>query len=275
MQNNVETFVSEIKNFYCTFGRSFPWRETTNPYHIVVSEIMLQQTQTHRVFNKYEQFIGEFSSFEMLAQSSLRDVLSVWQGLGYNRRAKALHDIAQLIIKNYKGVLPEDPQILETFPGIGSATAASIVAFAFNKPTVFIETNIRAVFIHFFFVNRDDVHDKEIFPFIEKTLDRVNPREWYYALMDYGVMLKKQIKNPSRKSVHHTRQSRFEGSNRQIRGAILRCVTNAGTLSTGGLKKCLAIDLKRNLDGQRVEKILTELCSEDLVRCDGSRITID
>jgi A/G-specific adenine glycosylase len=189
---------------------------------------MLQQTQTARVETKYEQFIAAFPTFECLAHASLRDVLSAWQGLGYYRRARYLHQIAQKVVSEHGGMLPDDPKILQTFPGLGAATAASICAFAFNKPTVFIETNIRTVFIHSFFQHKSSVSDKELMPFIAESLDHDNPREWYYALMDYGVLLKSQHINPSRKSAHYTKQSKFEGSDRQIRAAILKMITNTG-----------------------------------------------
>ncbi|MEK7070638.1 MAG: A/G-specific adenine glycosylase, partial [Patescibacteria group bacterium] len=133
--------------------------------------------------------------------------------------------IAEKIIKEHKGKLPQDPKTLETFPGIGHATAHSMVAFAYNQPVVFIETNIRRVFIHHFFKNKQNVHDSEIIPLVKKTLDVQNPREWYYALMDYGSYLAKQVVNPNRKSIHYMKQAQFKGSNRQIRGAILRLLS--------------------------------------------------
>lgn len=220
--DSIDLFRAFIWDFYRQNKRSFMWRNTQDPYAIVVSEIMLQQTQTHRVEQKYEQFMAAFTSFEQLAQSSLYDVLSAWQGLGYNRRGKYLHQIAVKVMEQYDGVLPDNPEVLVSFPGIGPATASSICAFAFNSPTVFIETNIRAVFIDSFFYNCTDVHDKELLPLIAATVDVDNPREWYYALMDYGVFLKKMGSNPSRKSKHHAKQSCFEGSDRQLRGAIIR-----------------------------------------------------
>ncbi len=219
--DTIKQFKKLIRGYYEIAGRTFAWREIHNPYHIVVSEIMLQQTQTDRVAKKYEEFIRAFPNFKTLAEASLTDILRVWCGMGYNRRAIALKKIAEKVVGEFGGRLPADPAILATFPGIGKATAASIVAFAFNKPVLFIETNIRSVFIHFFFGDRDNVKDSEILPLVEETLDRKNPREWYYALMDFGVMLKKSMSNPSRRSKHYRKQSTFEGSNRQIRGMIL------------------------------------------------------
>ncbi|MGE0206230.1 MAG: A/G-specific adenine glycosylase [Candidatus Babeliales bacterium] len=255
-QNNIQEFKSIIWDYFNAHGRQFSWRQTAEPYHIVVSEIMLQQTQTHRVAGKFEQFITLFPTFQALAQAQLHDVLAAWQGLGYNRRAMALQKTAQKVVHEYNGMLPNDPEILVTFPGIGKATAASICAFAFNKPTTFIETNIRTVFIQFFFHNRADVHDKELFPLVERTVDQERPRLWYYALMDYGVMLKKNIPNPSRRSKHHTVQSKFEGSDRQIRGMILKILTQAKIASYHDFIGL--IDRKED----RIQKILDDLCAE-------------
>ena len=224
-------FKALIYDYYEEHKRSFSWRETHNPYHIVVSEIMLQQTQTDRVIGKFEQFIAEFPSIEILAQTPLSAVISAWQGLGYNRRALALHGFAKRVMDEFVGVIPDEPSVLETFRGIGPATASSICAFAFNKPTVFIETNIRAVFIHCFFKRGAIVHDADIMPLVAQTVDRDNTREWYYALMDFGVMLKKNYKNPSRKSAHYTVQTKFEGSDRQVRGRILRMLVDVALIN--------------------------------------------
>lgn len=252
-------FSNTIWAFYREYGRSFDWRHIDDPYKVMVSEIMLQQTQTSRVIEKYEQFIGEFPTIYSLATAPLRDVLSVWQGLGYNRRGLYLHQAAQKIVKEYEGRMPADPEKLFQLPGIGKATAASICAFAFNMPTVFIETNIRAVYIHFFFSNLIDVHDKDIFPLVAVTVDNDNPREWYYALMDYGVMLKRITINPSRKSAHHVRQSKFEGSDRQIRGAVIRILTEQQRVSISHLLASL------NKDEERVKKIIAQLCDDGLI----------
>lgn len=194
----------------------------------------------------------------------LREVIAAWQGLGYNRRALYLQQIAQKVINEHDGVLPNDPEVLVSFPGIGKATAASICAFTFNKPTVFIETNIRTVFIHFFFANEASVHDNQLLPLIEATVDVQNARQWYYALMDYGVMLKSKFPNPSKKSAHHTKQSKFEGSDRQIRGFILKHLTDCPQLNFQQLAALI------DRDEERIEKMLVDLCKEGFIKkgCD-------
>ena len=222
----IRTFRETIYAYYRAHPRPLPWRETDDPYRILVSELMLQQTQVERVTGKYGEFIRAFPDFRSLAAARLRDVLAVWQGLGYNRRALYLHRIARMVASEHGGALPSDPEVLETFPGIGHATAREIAVFAFRTPAVFIETNIRRVFIHFFFGEHERIRDRDILPLVEATLDTGNPREWYYALMDFGVMLKKTVPNPNVRSAHYHRQSPFHGSTRQVRGMILRLLTS-------------------------------------------------
>lgn len=266
---SVADFRTTIWDYYRCAGRSFEWRHTHDPYHIFISEVMLQQTQTYRVAPKYQNFIQRFPDVHSLANASLKEVLEQWQGLGYNRRGMYLHNAAQQIVNQYGGIIPSDPQLLIALPGIGPYTAASICAFAYNKPTVFIETNIRAVFIYFFFANQEKVHDKQIMPLVETMLDATNPREWYYALMDYGVMLKKMLPNPSRKSAHHVKQSKFEGSDRQIRGMILRVLMK--TQQPIQLKN-LSVELEKDL--QRVVAIVDDMVNEKLLESNESGVSI-
>jgi A/G-specific adenine glycosylase len=264
----VSQFRDSVRGYYKLSGRLFPWRETRDPYHIIVSEFMLQQTQVERVRAKYGRFIHEIPDFETLARSDLRTILWLWQGLGYNRRAIALKEIAVRVIRDHAGELPSTVDELIQLPGIGNATAGSILAFAFNKPAVFIETNIRRVFIHEFFQDRTDIKDKEIMPFVEVTLDHENPRHWYYALMDYGAMLKKQGTNPNRKSAHYTIQKPFEDSDRQVRGTIIKLLLAKGTITVKNLVGLLGFPQSR------VEKILTRLEKEEFIVRSGSEINI-
>jgi A/G-specific adenine glycosylase len=207
---------------YREHGRRFSWRDTYDPYAILVSEIMLQQTQVDRVREKYASFLRLFPDFPALARAELGEVLSAWQWLGYNRRAVALHRCAREVVARYDGSLPASIPELVALPGIGPYTARAVAAFAFGIATPFIETNIRSVYIHHFFADRCGVTDREILPLVALTLDAASPRDWYYALMDYGAMLKKSHGNPGRKSAHHARQSPFHGSNRQRRSLLLK-----------------------------------------------------
>ena len=217
-------FKKKIYSYYKNSGRDFPWRRTKDPYLILVSEIMLQQTQAgKRTEEKYKAFMKRFPDFETLARAPLRDVLEQWQGLGYNRRAKALHELAKIVVVDYKGVFPRTEEELVKLPGVGPYTAGAVCAFAFNKKVTFIETNIRTVFIHFFFNKTSrKISDSEILELVEETLPRNGLRQWYQALMDYGAMLKLKYPNSNYRSKHYVKQSRFEGSNRQLRGQILR-----------------------------------------------------
>ena len=218
-------------------GRKFPWRSTRDPYKILVSEVMLQQTQVKRVLVFYAEFMRHFPTVHVLAKAPLADVLRAWQGLGYNRRAKLLRDAAKLLVEQYGGKFPKNEQFLEGLPGIGPYTARAVMAFAFNKPVVFIETNIRTVFLHHFFKNRTTISDSEILPYMVKMLDKKNPRKWYSALMDYGASLKKFGVRLNAKSAHYTKQSKFEGSIRQLRGRILKMALEKGKVNIKKLAK--------------------------------------
>ncbi len=231
-------FKKEIYSYYKKHGRSYlPWRQTTDVYKILVSEIMLQQTQVERVIPKYNAFLKKFPTVKKLASASNREVLSLWSGLGYNRRAINLKRAAEVVTKSYKGIFPKTKKELDLLPGIGPYTAGAMCAFAYNTLEVFIETNIRTVFIHFFFKNKKGISDTDILLLIQKTLDIKNPKRWYSALMDYGSMLKSMYPNPSRKSKHHTSQSRFKGSAREVRGDILRTLLKNKKVSVKDLQK--------------------------------------
>lgn len=236
---SLKRFQATILKHYADCGRQFPWRETSDPYAIVVSEIMLQQTQAERVTPKYTAWLKQFPTFKKLATAPLPDILKAWQGLGYNRRAINLQRLAKEVVQKYGGALPRDPALVDELPGIGPATAGAIVTYAYNIPAPFIETNVRAVFIHFFFKDKTDVTDNELWPLVVKATPKDNPRQWNNALMDYGVKLKKEFKNPSRKSAHHVKQSRFEGSNRQVRGRIVALLLKNPELSASELSRLL------------------------------------
>lgn len=248
-----------ICHYYHHQGRQMAWRETTDPYRIFVSEVMLQQTGVERVRQKYVDFIEKFPDFPALAAAEQRDVLAVWQGLGYNRRAIALHRSARIVMETFGGALPRTVDDLESLPGIGHATASSIAAFAFNVPTVFIETNVRRVFIHFFFRGREGITDAEILPLVAETLDPEHPREFYWGVMDYGTMLKKRYPNPNRRSASYALQSRFEGSDRQVRGRILRALISEGSMDAASLFAGLEVDRKKG------EIILQKMVAEGFV----------
>lgn len=222
-----DAFAEIVWAHHKKYGRhDLPWRKNYNPYRILVSELMLQQTQVDRVIPFYKVFLKRFPTAKKLAEAPLAEVLIYWNGLGYNRRAKFLHQSAQEIVRK-KGV-PKTADALESLPGVGPYTARAVAAFAYDAREVVIETNIRAVLIHHFFKDQEQVSDAELFPILADLVAKVpSPREWYSALMDYGTALKKEQMNPARRSKHHVKQSKFEGSLRQVRGAILKALTQS------------------------------------------------
>ncbi len=256
-------FQKKIYDYYSKNKRDFLWRTDITPYRIFISEVMLQQTQTARVIFKFQQWIEKFPNFQILANASQYEVLATWQGLGYNSRGLRLLKAAQIIETEFNGNLPSSLTDLESLPGIGPNTAGSISAFAFNKPVTFIETNIRTVFLHEFFSDQELVCDKEILSLVSQTVDKVNPRDWYYALMDYGVYLKKELKINNKKSKQYTRQSKFIGSRRQVRGAIIRILSKIKKLSEEDLFFLLEQELPDNKNSFDV--ILQELIKEELI----------
>ena len=167
--------------------RDLPWRNIDDPYAVLVSEVMLQQTQVSRVKRYWSRWMELFPAVDALA---------------------AADELVKL-------------------PGIGPATAAGVVAFAYDEPSVYIETNVRSVFLHELFPDREEVSDKQLVPYVADTCPSWGARAWYYALLDYGAHLKSQIANPARRSKHYARQSKFEGSRREKRSFLLKQVLAA------------------------------------------------
>ncbi len=302
----IKSFQKIVWNFYQKNRRVFPWRETTDPYAIMVSEIMLQQTQAERVVPKFTAFMKKFPTPQALAKAPLADVLSMWQGLGYNRRALFLKRSAEEVVSKHSGKIPNTLESLNALPGVGPYTAGAILTFAFNKPCVFIETNIRTVFIHHFFKNtRNKISDEKLLPLIKECLPRIpqldavrgaseacdqdvqkyvaganersnkgmrqlwNSREWYSALMDYGSHLKSTLPNPSRKSTGHTKQSKFKGSHRELRGQILKYVLTH--------KKATLSSLQKDIVHQKssdIHILIEELVSEGLIKKNKKCISV-
>jgi A/G-specific adenine glycosylase len=254
-----DSFREQVYRFYSRHGRDLIWRKEITPYRIVVSEIMLQQTRVERVATVFPRFVQRFPDFGPLSEASLGEVLSEWQGLGYNRRALALKKIADTVEADFSGELPRDERILTTMPGIGKATAASITVFAFNIPVAFIETNIRRVFLHCFFPGENEVPDRRIFPLVVESMDRTDPRTWFWALMDYGAHLGRTGGNPNRRSAHYRKQPAFSGSDRQMRGAILRVLVKEGRMEPDRL-----CDLTGG-DAEKFGKLVKTLESEGFI----------
>ena len=259
--------------------RDLPWRRTRDPYEIWISEVMLQQTQTTRVDGRWQRWLERFPTPSALAAAEPADVLEEWQGLGYNRRALALHRAAQAVTA-LGGELPAETAALEAPPGVGPAPAAGIRAFALDLPSVYLETNVRTVLLHELFPDEERVSDRTLVPILRETCPADasdpadDPRAWYYALLDYGAYLKRTVPNPSRRSASHARQSRFEGSHRQKRAELLRVLlAHRGELGGVGLsaicEELASVEEKagrRPISASEVEALLGELSREGFCR---------
>jgi len=258
----IKAFQNYLTDWFTLYGRtSLPWRQNYDPYRIWVSEVMLQQTQVDRVIPKYLSFLKKFPNVNSLASASQAAVLGQWQGLGYNRRGLNLHKGAQRVVSTFEGNVPNDYDNLLTIPGIGPYTANAILTFAFNQPRTVIETNVRTVFLHHFFPDQTKISDAKLEPYVTAATNQQNPRRWYSAIMDYGSYLKKVIPNPSRKSKHYTKQSKFKGSVRQVRGEVLKNLTTA---KNHVLQKKV---LRNNIEGNKLyfPKVLEQLTNEGFI----------
>lgn len=275
-------FVAKVAENGLTQYRDLPWRNIDDAYGVLVSEVMLQQTQVSRVLRYWERWMELFPTVDALAAADTSLVLEMWQGLGYNRRALALKRACETCAAEYSGCLPDTADELVKLPGIGPATAAGIVAFAYNRPAVYLETNVRSVFLHELFPEREGVRDKELIPYIADTCptagnsgDGIEPRSWYYALLDYGAHLKSQIANPSRRSAHHAQQSKFEGSHREKRSFMLKQVlaTPDGISCEELLNALNAFEREAGrdpLETEAGETLISELVSEGFFQLQGN-----
>lgn len=282
---NRDPFRSLVRAEGVRLYRDLPWRNTRDPYGIWISEVMLQQTQVPRVLARWGAWLDRFPSVQALVQAPVADVLEEWQGMGYNRRALALKGAAEAIVAEYDGEIPQDTRRLCALPGIGPATAQGIRSFAFDLPGVYLETNVRTVFLHHFFPDVPGVPDRELVPLIQAACpagedaagdlfaiaqdENDTPRSWYYALLDYGAHLKKTVPNPSRRSSSYTRQSAFEGSRRQKRAHIVRMLLDAS--KCGGLLGIDEIaagvnDMELKAGRSHVERELVASILDDLER---------
>lgn len=261
-------FRTTVWNHYSLHRRDLPWRRTRDPYRILVSEVMLQQTQVTRVLRKYGPFLQSFPTVEALGAAAVVEVLAAWSGLGYNRRALWLHSAARIIMDRHQGRVPASADALRLLPGVGRSTAAAVCVFAYDQPHVFIETNIRSAFIHFFFHGPEPVADADILPLAEVTLDRQRPRDWYYALMDYGVWVKRTETNPGRKSRHYAVQTPFAGSRRQLRAQVLQALLSVAPSALDPT----AIDAQVSRDGRPtavLTDVLQQLTAEGFLVAEG------
>lgn len=259
-------FRAVVWRHFTAHGRhELPWRKTHNPYRILVSEVMLQQTQVDRVIPYYKNFLKEFPTVDVLAKAPLSNVLRVWQGLGYNRRARMLHEAAKIVVGKYQGRMPKDEVVLELLPGIGPYTARAVAAFAYNRDVIFIETNIRTAVTHHFFPDTEVVADSELLAVLTMAYPEGKAREWYAALMDYGSHLKRSGVKLNAKSASYTKQRSFKGSLREVRGAVMRALLNAPATQ----KELYALFPKKR--EAQVRESLVALAAEGMLLKRGTR----
>ena len=266
----IRRFRKTVWAHYREYGRhDLPWRKTRDLYRILVSEVMLQQTQVERVIPFYERFIMAFPTEKSLAAAPLSEVLIAWQGLGYNRRAKLLREAAQRLVHTpLSGTRLNLVKGLEALPGVGSYTARAVAAFAWNADVIVIETNIRTAIIQSFFPKKKKVSDADIEKVLAQVLPKGRAREWYSALMDYGAHLKRSGVSHNARSATHTKQTRFAGSLREARGAVLRELS-MGAASRARLLGMLGVDRK-----EQVLAALRDLGAEGLVRQEQGRYAL-
>ena len=217
-QEPIEVFRRKIFAFYGDSRRSFPWRETRDRYAVMVSEIMLQQTQVDRVVPKFTAWMGRFPDVAALASAPLRDVLALWSGLGYNSRGQRLQSCARMVTERFGGVVPAAPAELKTLPGIGDYTCRSIPVFADNLDVAAVDTNIRRIIIHEFALP-EETSKRSIQIAAEQLLPPGRSRDWHNALMDYGSLCLTSRITGIRPL---TKQSKFRGSKRWYRGMIMK-----------------------------------------------------
>lgn len=260
----IRQFRQDVWEYYRDYGRSMPWRDNPSPFNVLLSELMLQQTQVPRVIPKFNAFLYTCSNFADLSKLPLSEVLALWSGLGYNRRAKYLYQTAQIVTTQFSGQLPKTFDELVQLPGVGPNTAGAIMAYAYNQPSVFVETNIRTVLFHHFFPDSTGVDDKVLLQIAEQVLDRENPREWYWALMDYGTYLKQHRGGRLDTSRHYKKQSPLKDSLREMRGRIVKALV-AQTMTDARLRRAVAAD-------ERYEKALNALIAEGIVVQRGEQI---
>lgn len=264
----MQAFRDTVQHYYALHGRDMPWRRDHSAYSVLVSEIMLQQTQVSRVNIKYAEFMTVFPDIQHLAQAPVAELLRVWKGLGYNRRALWLQRTAEIVQAEYAGVVPADRTQLVGLPGIGPNTAGAILAYAYNQPEIFIETNIRRVFLHHFFADAADVPDSQLLPYIALAIIGQDPRTWYWAVMDYGTHLAKVVENPNRRSKHYAKQSKFEGSHRQLRGRLLARALHSSFTSREIEQE------ETSFASDSIQQAIAELVSEGFLSRTGERLTM-
>ncbi len=267
----IAKFQKVVWDYYQPYGRHVMlWRRpepdgSFDPYKIMVSELMLQQTQVARVTPKFVAFLKKFPTVQALATAPLGEVLQLWSGLGYNRRAKFLWQAARKVTLEWRGTFPTSTHELQKLSGIGLSTAGAIAAYAFNQPVIFAETNIRTAVIHHFFADQTGITDSSIREILGQVIDHTHPREFYWALTDYGAYIKRTVGNLNTLSKSYTKQSAFSGSKRQIRGELIRLLT---------IRPYRLEEIEAVIPDKRLRMVAEELVTEGFIQQDNRTLRL-
>lgn len=262
-EKSIADFQSRVLEWYGENKRDLPWRQTTDPYAILVSEVMLQQTQVDRVIPFFLRWLESFPDFAALAKADKREVLAHWSGLGYNNRALRLQKLAQDIVEYHGGSLPKEEEELRNLPGIGPYTARAVIAFAFNKEVPVVDTNIRRVLIHELALP-EEISVKDLEDIASRCVPKGKSCIWHNALMDYGAMEKTARATGIRPL---SRQTKFEGSDREVRGYIVKTLVQSGPLGVA--------DVKRKYGKERTSRVINALKSEGIIATDGDKLSLE
>jgi A/G-specific adenine glycosylase len=273
----VRRFRADLLAWYAATARPLPWRETTDPYRILVSEVMLQQTQVSRVEPLYRAFIDRYPTLVDLAAATAADVLTIWRGLGYNRRALHLQRAAQAVVERHGGVFPDDLDALRALPGVGDYTARAVLAFAFGRQVAPVDVNVARVLARG--VARAPLSRAAAQELADAVLPAGQAREWSNAVMDLGAQLctarrprcadcpvaaacawaRAGGEDPAASTVVRARpQAPFAGSDRFHRGRLVDAL-RAGPLGHAELPQAARLD-----DGARLDGIVAGLVDDGL-----------
>ncbi len=265
-----------LLDWYRRDGRTLPWRATPDPYAILVSEIMLQQTQVTRVVPAYHAFLSIFPTVSDLAAASLADVLTAWRGLGYNRRARNLHRAAIAIEEDHGGLIPSDFEALRALPGLGDYTARAVLAFAFDEPAAPVDVNIGRVLARA--VSGEPLTRASVQRVADALVPGEAPGPWSHALMDLGATTctarqprctdcpvasacawRGEGPDPAATSaIRSHRQSAFSSSDRYHRGRLVDALRTGPVLSEG------LSGAARLKDPSRLERVVAGVVADGL-----------
>ena len=263
--NQITDFQKKIWLFWKENQRDLPWRETTDPYKIFISELMLQQTQVDRVILKYIEFIKKYPTMNSIVKATDAEIIRLWKGLGYNRRALYARKAMEYLLKHFNGIFPTNEKDLRKLPGIGEYTAKAILSFALHQKVTLIDTNIRQV-VEVEFAGGKKLPEHTLFLIVKKIMPKKETWLWHQALMDYNALF--LSKNKERKKA--VNKIPFKKSNRYVRGRII------DLLRTKSYLKVKLITAMKNYEKSKedVEKAVNTLIKDGLIVQKGNTYSL-